>query len=111
MYILRTLSIRDVVRALWHGELGLALCISANLCSNAINTVRASVCGDFGLPHGAQHDPRSHIQRRPRPAKHVPVRSDSYLRGLGDRRPLCGRWPRRGAAAHRSQEGVMFIWD
>ena len=40
MYILRTLSIRDVVRALWHGELGLALRISANLCSNAINTVR-----------------------------------------------------------------------
>ena len=39
MYFLRTLSIRDVGRALRHRELGLALRISGNLCSNALNTV------------------------------------------------------------------------
>jgi hypothetical protein len=38
-YILRTLSIRDVARALQRRELRLALRISQNLCSNAVSTV------------------------------------------------------------------------
>jgi hypothetical protein len=40
MYLLRTLSIRDVVRALKRRELRLALRISENLGSNAVNSVR-----------------------------------------------------------------------
>ena len=39
-YILRTLSIRDVVRALKQRKVGLALDISKNLCSNVVNTAR-----------------------------------------------------------------------
>ena len=39
-YILRTLSIRDVARALQRRELVLAIRISQNLCSNAVSTVR-----------------------------------------------------------------------
>jgi len=37
-YILRPLSIHDVVRALKQRKVGLALGISKNLCSNAVNT-------------------------------------------------------------------------
>ena len=44
MYYLRTLSLHDVVQALRRREPRLALRISGNLCSNALNTVRA----DFG---------------------------------------------------------------
>ena len=44
MYFLRTLSIHDVVHALRRREPRLALRIGTNLCSNALNTVRA----DFG---------------------------------------------------------------
>ena len=40
MYILRTLSIRDVVAALKQRKLGVALRISQNLVSNAVNTAR-----------------------------------------------------------------------
>lgn len=40
MFILRTLSYRDVVRALKRRELRLALRISQNLISNEVNTVR-----------------------------------------------------------------------
>jgi len=40
MYVLRTLSIHDVVRALKRRELHLALRISQNLCSNAASTLR-----------------------------------------------------------------------
>jgi len=40
MYVLRTLSIHDVVRALKRRELRLVLRISQNLCSNAVNTAR-----------------------------------------------------------------------
>jgi hypothetical protein len=43
MYFLRTLSFRDVVRALKRHEPRLALRISQNLCSNAVNTVRADI--------------------------------------------------------------------
>jgi hypothetical protein len=39
-YILRPLSIHDVVRALKQRKVGLALDISKNLCSNAVNTAR-----------------------------------------------------------------------
>jgi hypothetical protein len=51
-YILRTLSIRDVGRALQRREVRLALRISQNLCSNTVGTVR------------------SHLRKRP----HLPVR-------------------------------------
>jgi hypothetical protein len=44
MYFLRTLSFHDVVRALKRREPRLALRISSNLCTNAMNTARA----DFG---------------------------------------------------------------
>jgi hypothetical protein len=40
MYLLRTLSIRDVGNALKRRELRLALRISQNLGSNAVNSVR-----------------------------------------------------------------------
>jgi hypothetical protein len=40
MYVLRTLSIHDVVRALKRRELRLALRISQNLGSNAVSSVR-----------------------------------------------------------------------
>ena len=40
MYLLRTLSIRDVGRALKRRELRLALRISESLCSNAVSTLR-----------------------------------------------------------------------
>ena len=40
MYVLRTLSIYDVVRALKRRELRLALRISENLCSNAVTALR-----------------------------------------------------------------------
>ena len=40
MYLLRTLSINDVVRALKRREVRLALRISHNLGSNAVNTAR-----------------------------------------------------------------------
>ena len=40
MYALRLLSIRDVVTALKRREPALALRISHNLCSNAVNTAR-----------------------------------------------------------------------
>jgi hypothetical protein len=43
MYFLRELSIHDVVRALKRREPRLALRISQNLCSNALNTARASL--------------------------------------------------------------------
>ena len=43
MYFLRTLSFRDVIRALKRHEPRLALHISHNLCSNALNTVRADL--------------------------------------------------------------------
>jgi len=43
MYFLRELSIHDVVRALKRREPRLALRISQNLCSNALNTVRADL--------------------------------------------------------------------
>ena len=40
MFTLRSLSIRDVALALKRGEVGLALRIGENLCSNVTNTVR-----------------------------------------------------------------------
>ena len=43
MYFLRELSIHDVVRALKRREPRLALRISQNLCSNALNTARANL--------------------------------------------------------------------
>jgi hypothetical protein len=42
MYYLRTLSLHDVVHALQRREPRLALRISSNLCSNALNTWTAS---------------------------------------------------------------------
>lgn len=39
-YFLRTLSIHDVVRALKQRKLGVAVGISRNLVSNAVNSVR-----------------------------------------------------------------------
>ena len=43
-FILRSLSLRDVARALKRRELRLALRISQNLCSNAVNAVRFRLC-------------------------------------------------------------------
>jgi len=43
MYYLRELSLRDVVAAFKRREPRLALRISQNLCSNALNTARASL--------------------------------------------------------------------
>jgi hypothetical protein len=43
MYFLRTLSFHDVLHALKRREPRLALRISHNLCSNALNTVRANL--------------------------------------------------------------------
>ena len=43
MYVLRTLMFRDVVRAVQHRELRVACCITRNLLSNALNTVRADL--------------------------------------------------------------------
>ena len=40
MYLLRTLSIRDIGNALVRREFGLAFRISQNLGSNAVNSVR-----------------------------------------------------------------------
>ena len=40
MYILRTLGIRDVVRALKHRKLRAALRITQHLISNAVNAAR-----------------------------------------------------------------------
>ena len=54
MYFLRTLSFRDVVRALKRREPRLALRISQNLCSNALNTARGKL-GRRSFPlHGAR---------------------------------------------------------
>jgi hypothetical protein len=47
MYFLRELSIHDVVRALKRREPRLALRISQNLCSNALNSARAESCAAF----------------------------------------------------------------
>jgi len=55
-YILRTLSIRDVVHAVKRRKLRLALRIAQNLCSNAVNTVR------FRLRRRS----RLHVRRDPR---------------------------------------------
>lgn len=43
MFPIRQLCLGDVVSALNHGELVLALSISQNLCRNAISTVRMQV--------------------------------------------------------------------
>ena len=43
-YILRTLTLRDVARALKRRELRLAFRISQNLCSNAVSSVRCYLC-------------------------------------------------------------------
>ena len=43
MYMLRTLTFGDVVRALQHRELRVAGCITHNLFSNALNTARADI--------------------------------------------------------------------
>jgi hypothetical protein len=43
MYYLRELSVHDVLRALKRRDPWLALRISQNLCSNALNTVRANL--------------------------------------------------------------------
>jgi hypothetical protein len=43
MYFLRTLSFHDAVRALKRREPRLALRITQNLCSNALNTARANL--------------------------------------------------------------------
>ena len=40
MYILRTLGVRDVVRALKQRKLRVAIRISQNLISNGVNSVR-----------------------------------------------------------------------
>ncbi len=58
-YILRTLSIRDVVRALRRRKLRLALRISQNLCSNAVNAVR------FRLRRRSQLHVRRVVRRAP----------------------------------------------
>jgi hypothetical protein len=52
MYFLRELSVHDVLRALKRREPCLALRISHNLCSNALNTARANLAR------------RSYIRRR-----------------------------------------------
>jgi hypothetical protein len=56
MYFLRTLSFHDVVRALKRREPRLALRISHNLCSNALNTARAGL--------GRRSNPISRALRR-----------------------------------------------
>jgi hypothetical protein len=43
MYMLRTLSFRDLVRAIQHRELRVAGCITGNLIGNTLNTVRADL--------------------------------------------------------------------
>jgi hypothetical protein len=43
MYMLRTLSFHDLVRALQHRELRVAGCITRNLIGNAFNSGRASL--------------------------------------------------------------------
>ena len=43
MYMLRTLTFDDVVRALQHRELQVAGCITCNLISNALTTARADL--------------------------------------------------------------------
>jgi hypothetical protein len=43
MYMLRTLSFRDLVRALQHRELRVAGCIARNLIRNAFNNGRAGL--------------------------------------------------------------------
>lgn len=40
MFFLRTLSFHDVIHALQRREPRVALAITANLCSNALNSVR-----------------------------------------------------------------------
>jgi len=40
MYFLRTLSFHDVIHALRRREPRIALAITSNLCSNALNTTR-----------------------------------------------------------------------
>jgi hypothetical protein len=44
MYMLRTLTFGDVVRALQHRELRIAGRITRNLIGNALNTARANLC-------------------------------------------------------------------
>ena len=57
MYFLRTLSFRDVVRALKRRELRLALRISHNLCSNAINATDFRLRARLPIRNGARRAP------------------------------------------------------
>jgi hypothetical protein len=57
MYYLRTLSIRDVVHALKRREPRLALRISHNLCSNAINAADFRVRTRLRIHNGARRTP------------------------------------------------------
>jgi hypothetical protein len=57
MYFLRTLSFRDVVRALKRREPRLALRISHNLCSNAINAADSRLRRRLRIRNGARRTP------------------------------------------------------
>ena len=68
MYYLRTLLIRDVLRALKRGEPYLALRISHNLCGNAINAAAFRLRTRLPIRSGARRSPSPFNRQHPGPS-------------------------------------------